>query len=931
MTTSFERTGLHVGEPLDARTWQLWGKADPARAARSSPEWHPLLCHALDVVACAERLLVDVRPDRLDALALPIQMPHDAAVAWLLLFVALHDLGKATPPFQRKVPTRAAALAALGLDFPNRDEPHGSLSASPATRTLTDRGVPSSLARWVARAVGAHHGEFTALAELSGLEREKGSLLPPYAGKAPLWAVLREHLVAALADACLITDATPRPAVPATPSERNAFIADLAGLTTVADWLGSNADVFAYVDPPPSVAEYLGIARERAVRAIGDAGWRKPPRSSLQTFRALFGKAPWPLHEAVEAIASALDGPSLVLVEAPMGEGKTEAALAIYDVLASRGATGLYFALPTQATSNQIFGRVERFLRSAFPNETHGLHLVHGDAGLSERYGALKERAFAFRSVGGVAGSDQGPIADAWFARSKRALLAPVAVGTLDQALLGVLGVRHGFLRLHGLAGKVVVIDEVHAYDTYTSELLDRLLAWLGALGCTVVLLSATLPAKRREALVAAFGSPPPAHEPYPRITVASSGSSLSRTFVSRRAPVSVTLRWEAPAAIPALLLEALAGGGCAAWIVNTVRGAQRIYRDLVAQKRAGALAPDVEIGLLHARFPFGARDGRERAAEEAFGPGGENRPHAAILIGTQVLEQSLDLDFDLMITELAPVDLVLQRAGRLHRHAREHRPPAFERPALWLVRPEGETSPPGPSFGASAYVYAESILLRSWLALRERTAVTLPNDMEVLIESVYGGGVPDAPDAVARRVRELDRLHEEESRSQGNLARRIVLQPPAAYGPFDDLARLEDDEDPSLHAALRAATRLGDPTVEVVPVVELDGNTVLVGAPNVPLFLDRKEAPPWSVVLETARRAVGISHRRVVAALLKQPVPRAFRASGHLRYHRVLFLDGGGAASIAGVPLRFDPELGLVVGTFDEPEAAGWTAESRS
>ena len=449
------------------------------------------------------------------------------------------------------------------------------------------------------------------------------------------------------------------------------------------------------------------------------------------------------MHTAVEAGSRRRsDGPTLiVIVEAPMGEGKTEAALLIFDALAARGATGLYFALPTQATSNQIFGRVERFLRSTFPGETHGLHLVHGDAGLSDAYGALKDLAFKTRSVGGVAGDDQGPIADAWFARSKRALLAPIAVGTVDQALLGVLGVRHGFLRLHALAGKVVVIDEVHAYDTYTSELLDRLLSWLRALGATVVLLSATLPTARREALVRAFGATPALPESYPRITVAREGPASSRSFATRRDHLPVSIVWQDRATLPARLAEALAGGGCAVWIVNTVRRAQRTYLDLCKLRDRGLLPPGITVDLLHARFPFDARAVRERRAEESFGPGEENRPRAAILIGTQVLEQSLDLDFDLMVTEIAPVDLVLQRAGRLHRHKRKRaRPSAVKQPALWIMIPEGDERPEGPVFGSSAYVYSEAILLRSWIALRECTEVTLPTDIEPLIEAVYGG-----------------------------------------------------------------------------------------------------------------------------------------------------------------------------------------------
>ncbi|WP_441289009.1 CRISPR-associated helicase Cas3' [Sorangium sp. KYC3313] len=908
---------------FDPRVWQLWGKADPSRAREGSSDWHPLLCHVLDVIACAERLLLHVRPDRLDALTAALALPREAALPWVLFFVALHDLGKATPPFQFKVSARVQALLALGLDFPDRDEPHGSLSTVLTTKALTEHGLPPRLARWVARSVGAHHGEFASLGKLGELEQEKGVLLPGYAGNEPLWALLRSHLVEALAGVCGISPSTSRPSLPQGAANRHAFAADLAGLTTVADWLGSNADVFAYVEPPASPADYLALARERAVRAVDAAGWRLPPRPPRRTFRELFDKDPWPLHEAVEELLPALLGPSLVVVEAPMGEGKTEAALTIFDALAARSASGLYFALPTQATSNQIFGRVERFLRATFPGETHGLHLVHGDAGLSERYDALKARAFAMRSVDGAARGEGGPVADAWFARSKRALLAPLAVGTVDQALLGVLGVRHGFLRLHGLAGKVVVVDEVHAYDTYTSELLDRLLSWLGALGATVVLLSATLPAARRDALVRAFGAAPCPPAAYPRITIATAGASSSSTsFPARRAPVPVSLVWQPAPTLPERLAQALSGGGCAVWIVNTVRRAQQTYLALRALRDRGLLPADLDLGLLHARFPFDARAARERSAEASFGPGEEKRPRAAILVGTQVLEQSLDLDFDLMITELAPVDLVLQRAGRLHRHTRERpRPPAVQRPTLWLVRPEDDERPEGPAFGASALIYAPSVLLRSWLALRDRTEVVLPTDIEPLIESVYGGAAPAAPAELAARLAQLDRASKAQERTEKNKALMIELAAPDADDPFRDLAQMFEDEDPRIHRSLRAKTRLGEPSVEVVPVLDRGGRVILAGDPYVAIDLDTKNPPPHRTIVAAARQAVGIADGRVVAALLDERVPPSFEASGHLRFHRVLRLDGAGRTTMAGVSLALDPELGLVVGSLDLPD----------
>lgn len=307
-----------------------------------------------------------------------------------------------------------------------------------------------------------------------------------------------------------------------------------------------------------------------------------------------------------------------------MGEGKTEAALLIYDNLAARGAEGLYFALPTQATANQILGRIQSYLTRSFPKQAHGLHLVHGGAGLNERYEELKRRGFLARSVGAVSrtNEDEGPIADAWFARPKRALLAPIAVGTVDQALLAVLRSKHHFLRLHGLARKVFVVDEVHAYDTYTSEILARLCTWLRSLGAIVVLLSATLSSKQREHLLGAYGvEQAPARASYPRITVARDSTARVISFEPRRPPIEIAVEWQDEVALARAIVDAVRNGGCVAWILNTVARAQAAYRSLVELRACGEAPGDLELSLLHARFPFAARQSRERAAEDAFGP----------------------------------------------------------------------------------------------------------------------------------------------------------------------------------------------------------------------------------------------------------------------------------------------------------------------
>lgn len=899
---------------VDPLVWQLWGKADPKRKDLG-PEWHPLLCHMIDVVACARMLLGVLYPERLASWAAALGLSEEDARAWILLAVGLHDLGKLTPSFQAKAEQRVPVLRALGLDFPGGEEPHGAMSAILAEQELARLRCPETLARGLAGAVAAHHGDFATSNHLINLEDDVGR----NAGRKPLWKELRRKLSDALADLTGVSQVG-MPKIPDTKSRLNAFYADVAGFTTVADWLGSNADVFGYVEPPANIDTYHGLAGERAREALAIAGFRRPPRPRSRVFVELFGRVPWPLHDAMAEVLDQAGPASMVIVEAPMGEGKTEAALLLYDALAARGAEGLYFALPTQATANQMLGRVEDYLAGSFPGETHGLHIIHGGAGLSTRYEALKKRVFTTRSVGDITGGggEEGPVADAWFARPKRALLAPLAVGTVDQALLGVLRSRHHFLRLHGLARKVFVVDEVHAYDTFTSEILARLCAWLRALDGTVVLLSATLSSPQRAHLLRAFGvedaSAPPA---YPRITTVRNGVVTARSFAVRRLPVEVKIEWKAADELARAVADVVRGGGCVAWIMNTVARAQRAYSTLKAMQARDELAANVELSLLHARFPFAARQARELAAEEKFGPPEKTkgRPRAAILVGTQVLEQSLDLDFDLMVTDLAPVDLVLQRAGRLHRHDRP-RLRGLETPWLWIERPTG--SKDGPSFGVSVYVYDEATLLRSWLALDGRSRVIIPTEIEPIVESVYaptGEGALPAP--IAARLKDLQEKREREARSVALNAGRRELPRPEDDSPFAEFTCRFDEEDPGIHEELRAVTRLGDPTVIVVPVISRDGRLVLASEPAQEVTIEA-DSLPYPAVLAIARQALSIGHRAVVPALVREKPPVCFQRSSHLRHHRLLRLDENGTTQMGMTRLSLDPELGLVVADVD-------------
>ena len=351
-----------------------------------------------------------------------------------------------------------------------------------------------------------------------------------------------------------------------------------------------------------------------------------------------------------------------------MGEGKTEAALLAADAL---GPRGFYVALPTQATSNQAFTRVSDFLTHRYPGSPVHLQLLHGHASLSEEVKTLRRNAtLYFRPAEGDR-EDMGDagfpavLAAEWFTYRKRGLLAPFGVGTIDQVLLADLATRHVFVRLFGLAHKAVVLDEVHAYDTYMTHLTEGLVEWLGALDASVVLLSATLPKARREALVRAYlrgrgiesTSVPSA--PYPRITWAGDdGTGSHEVVTSARNRRTVRLGWVSPDLprtpqdgfpIGAKLQEFLVDGGRAAVICNTVRRAQETYGALCS------IFSRHEIDLWHSQFPLSDRRLREERCLRVFGKERDPAVHRSVLVATQVIEQSLDLDFDLIVPTLSP------------------------------------------------------------------------------------------------------------------------------------------------------------------------------------------------------------------------------------------------------------------------------------
>lgn len=903
----------------------FWGKADRKKPNTS---WHPALCHMLDVAAVARLLLDEYFPSIIrHKLTVPLGL-DESRTDWISFLCALHDVGKISPGFQAQSAARFAALPHPPFNASGRDKKgHSSPTSDRISRILKEKGFPPRSALDLATVLGAHHG-------YPAPEFEKDPLLPKESREA--WRSAQEAAVEEIRKIIGARWEEAKPADRFSPGWQ--YI--LAGLIGMADWLGSDESCFPFACDCHDLKDYFTTrsipGARKALHKLGNPSQMVREAIPSRSFGELFytkgedgNHEPWipnPLQNICCEYAVKSSEPFLLLAEAPMGGGKTEAALWAADTHRCRlGLSGFYFALPTQATSNNMFERLVTFLEHS-EQEGVSLNLLHGLANMNELFESLRRRSHG--PVGeaispGHIEEEYGTVsAQEWFCGKKRGLLSPFGVGTLDQALLGTLTVKHWFVRLFGLAGKVVIIDEVHAYDAYMSTLLDRLVAWLRELDSSIILLSATLPSRRRRDLVMAYagigeeGGWAEDETPYPRVTFCSSSGIVQSRHVPSCDSRAIKVN-PLQAGGEGLLDELdrrLARGGCAAVICNTVAGAQEIYRLLTRDARFQNLRRDGHLTLFHARFPVEDRLRIESKVLRDFGKRGP-RPTKAIVVATQVVEQSLDIDFDVMVTEVAPIDLMLQRAGRIHRHQRK-RPKGLEEPELlWISPPMGQDGLP--SFGSSEWVYDSYLLLRSLLLLKDKGTFVIPDGIEALIESVYGDdSLQDLAghDSLRSVLEEAREKHENERRQMESLAKRFLCgQPASPESIWSVPSGVVDDSDHNVERL----TRLGCPTVMLVCAHETGGGIALDPAGAEPLPRVDQGSP------EALRRILQRSVRIRVSLWKKYEPPvtpveeKRWEDVPLLRSSRLAVFREGQIKKGKYI-LRLDPELGLYSQTED-------------
>lgn len=596
---------------------------------------------------------------------------------------ALHDLGKISPEFQNKLEKAIKKEAPNYLDQAAEEKYqfHGGATYI----SLRDLGVTDKLA-W---ALGSHHQ----ILIKDNLEPFSSNDLL-LGGNA--WAEERKKLFNDLKDYYQVGQI---------PFFDSSHIETIAGIAQQADWLGSS-EIFENPDTDWRMLTPI---------ALKENGFIAPRIKKNLTFEQIFGFSP---RDTQQEFIDSVDGPGVYILEAPMGCGKTEAALyASYKVLSQGLAKGIYFALPTCLTSLKIKERVDEFITK-----------IQSDPDLSSQI-----------IVGARFDSGEFAPAKAWFSQKNRRILDTFGVGTLDQALFASMINKRSFVTLAGLAGKVVILDEVHSYDFFTRVFLETLVKKLYALGSTVLILSATLSRISKKSLLD-FCPQSQSFEfdnSYPLITTYNNEGNFSEKSLSTslHQTVSIQLINDSMTALDEVIHRARSGEQVL-WIENSVADAQKIYREILTKYDLSG----IELGLIHSRFLPSHRRSLEDRWVSCFGKnGGEIRKkQGRILIGTQVLEQSLDIDADFLVSRLAPIDLLLQRIGRLWRHPLIQRPQSANRQA-WIIIPKDDTEETlEGDFWATYKVYYPYILRRTKEILHQYDQFSLPGEIRTLIESVY-------------------------------------------------------------------------------------------------------------------------------------------------------------------------------------------------
>lgn len=803
---------------------QFWGKA--GKSDTDCPSWHPLVFHSLDVIAVAEELLT-VRNGYLKVRFCELLGSNlDTVHRIVLYFVGLHDIGKFARKFQLKsrshYPREVLGDYPIGAatDFDHASGGFRIVCHHPCSSLRSDRRTLARSRILVAATTG-HHGSPPLDSHIG---RNRASLESDFGSQGIQAAIEFMDWLANLTEF--------RPKELSQLEIRNCKVASffLAGFVSLCDWIGSNRERwFCYEHPDSySTTGYLESAREKAKRAVRDAGvvpgWPAPNPSYQSIMGSTDGIEPTPMQKWAMS-CSVPSGPMLVIIEDETGSGKTESALKLASRQINEGlGCGLHIALPTMATTNAMFERLNQASQVLF-DATKGrpsLVLAHSGRTLYDGFQKLtqsssRDDAYSESHISPTDNTRDSDITASaycseWLGdNQKKSFLADLGAGTIDQSLLAILPSRYQSLRLLGISTRLLIVDEVHAYDAYMQRELQELVRFQSALGGSTILLSATLPDFVKKTLIKKFqlglGSTP-SHDvqlrsDYPLVTVVSRSGVVDQAVSGRQnhartVPVTYT---DCKKQVYDTLVENLNTGMAVLYLRNTVADALETRDEL--EKRG------IKPLLFHSRFTLRDRQRIEAEVMQRWGKRSQPESRKGILIATQIVEQSLDLDFDSIVTDLAPIDSLIQRCGRLWRHYRRERPGSMK---LVVYGPslEGNTTSDWYSnfFRRASYVYKDHAKL--WLTAKILTDVgeiVSPMGVRQLISTVYSDR---SFDLLPTSLQEKWIKFEGEQRARQSVADFNVLKLNEGYSREGQSWRTEEKIPTRLADDIQVPVRLG-------------------------------------------------------------------------------------------------------------------------
>ncbi len=776
-----------------------------AKSAYESNNWLPLWMHAKDTANVMKYLL----HKRYQGLAQICGMSFEDLKKTGILLAYLHDIGKISPLFQAKIleslPERRTVFEHYGIhvpeysDFINKKYSH---HAKCGEAILLYMGFPNEFAS----IVGAHHGM-----PAEDVKNHIDNYQKHFFGSPQqhiVWENFYKEWGAFSLERAGFSDVSEMIKL----NKRTQIL--LSGLLIMADWLASDQSKFELIDEDQilSESEYPDKRFETALDRMGLPEVWEPEQERIfeEDFNERFGFFMNEIQKSVIETVEDVKSPGLFILEAPMGIGKTEAALSVAEILANRfEKTGIFFGLPTQATANGIFERVAQWAKLQSSEAFHSINLAHGNAEFQPTFVNMQKSIPCIDEDGG---EESGLIVHAFFMGSKQSLLSDFVVGTVDRLLMSVLKKKHAMLLHLGLSQKVVIVDECHAYDAYMNQYLDRALAWLHEYKIPVILLSATLPANRRQELINAYLRRTQQDDevnaiPYPRLTYTDGEQVRTKGLSLTSSEKKIQIVSMAEEDIIEEIKCVVKAGACAGIICNTVSRAQRFAE--LAREIVGA-----KVIIYHAQFIISDRIEKEDALKKAVGKKSDfSMRKGTIVIGTQVLEQSLDIDFDLLITDLCPMDLLLQRIGRMHRHERQDRPFNYNS-AKCIVLGVKELNT------ESEHIYTKWLLLRTRELLPD--SIVIPKDIDSLICETYREVIPNEKEGKEAFADYKNLIQKKEQR-----AKAFLMSPPRDSRRQNNLHdwlenSVGDNEDKAL-----AAVRDGISSIEVIILVAYSDGTL--------------------------------------------------------------------------------------------------------